>query len=170
MKNLKYFMALPYRIEIQPIPESKGGGYGASIPQLGKYAVCADGETIEEALNNLAEIKKERLIAYLEEGVVIPEPASAEEDYSGKFLVRIPKSLHRELAQRAKQNDISLNQLVTSLLSSGLVYEVHQSALQELKQEIKYLQCRIHDLRYIMQPSAPKYQISRYVFDYEKAA
>ncbi len=139
MKDLEYFMALPYRIEIAPIPESKGGGYEASIPQLGKYAVRADGETIEEALQDLQAIKRERLAAYLEEGLCVPEPEPDEEEYSGKFLVRMPKSLHRDLSHRAKENNVSLNQFVTSLLSNGLATEAHRSALQELQQEIRFL-------------------------------
>jgi len=170
MKNLEYFMTLPYRIEIQPIPEEKGGGYEASIPQLGRYSVRADGETIEEALDGLKAIKEERLAEYLEEGLVIPEPEPDDGEYSGKFLVRIPKTLHRELSQRAKQNDVSLNQLITFLLSSGLALEEHHSALQELKQEIRHLRYRIHDLRYTMQHGFDRSQISGYISDYQEAA
>ncbi len=138
MKNLEYFMKLPYRIEIQPIPEKKGGGYEASIPQLGKSSVRADGETVEEALNGLQAVKQERLASYLEEGLLIPEPDPDEEDYSGKFVVRIPKSLHRELSQRAKQNNVSLNQFVIFLLSSGLGLETHRFAPRGLKQEMSW--------------------------------
>lgn len=120
MKTLDYYMALRYRIEIAPIPEEKGGGYEASIPELGRYAVCADGETIQEALVNLEAIKRDVLEDHLEEGLPIPEPMPKEEDYSGKFVLRIPKSLHRELSQRAREDNVSLNQYTTAVLSAGL--------------------------------------------------
>jgi antitoxin HicB len=165
MKNLEYFMALPYRIEIQPIPDSKGGGYEASIPLLGKYAVRADGETIEEALEGLQAIKQETLGSYLEEGLVIPEPEPDEEDYSGKFVVRMAKSLHRELVLRAKENGVSLNLFVSSLLASRLQCDTCFSELDNLKQEVRYLRHRVYDLRYKVQRvqrGASEHQISTY--------
>ena len=133
MKDLQYFMGLPYRIEIQPIPSSKGGGYDASIPLLGKRSVCGYGETIDEALSNLQRVKEERLGEYLEEGLDIPEPDEEDDSYSGKFLVRIPKSLHRELAHRAKEEGVSLNSLVTSILSRGMVEQKWVVLLEGLK-------------------------------------
>ncbi|HXT04816.1 MAG TPA: toxin-antitoxin system HicB family antitoxin, partial [Casimicrobiaceae bacterium] len=37
--------------------------------------------------------------------------------YSGKFVVRVPRSVHARLARKAKQEGVSLNQLVSSVLS-----------------------------------------------------
>jgi predicted HicB family RNase H-like nuclease len=48
----------------------------------------------------------------------IPLPAT-EQDYSGKFVLRLPKSLHRRLAQQAEQEGVSLNQYAVSLLSEA---------------------------------------------------
>lgn len=118
-KNLDYFMSLPYRIELEPIPAEEGGGFSAGIPLLSRYAVQGYGDTAAEALEALEEIKLDRLTAYLDAEVAIPEPEQ-EEDFSGRFVLRIPKYLHRELSLRAKQNNVSLNQFVTSLLSIGL--------------------------------------------------
>ncbi len=146
MKNLEYYLGLPYRIEIRPISEDKGGGYEASIPQLGRYAICGDGDSAEEALRNLDTIKKERLAAYLEEGLPIPEPEPDEAEYSGKFIVRIPKSLHMELALKAKQNNVSLNQYVGSLLAGGLQADKFHSALADFAQDIKDLRQQLSDL------------------------
>ncbi len=127
MKNLDYSMKLPYRMEIEPIPENEGGGYCVSIPQLGRYALRADGETPDEALRNLEDVKRDLFASYLEEGVEIPEPEPDEEAYSGKFLVRIPRTLHRELALKAKENRVSLNQFVAFLLARGCEIEKHGS-------------------------------------------
>ena len=144
-KDLSYYVGLPYRIEIQPIPENKGGGYEASIPELGRYAVCADGDTVEGALQSLEAIKRERLSAYLEEGYTIPEPELDEEVHSGKFVLRIPKYLHRELARRAKENGVSLNQFISSLLSRELLREKLESELAEVKQELQSVRACISE-------------------------
>ena len=57
----------------------------------------------------------------LADGDYIPEPAPVEvEEYSGKFVVRLPRSLHRQLAQRAERENTSLNQLVVMFLSEGM--------------------------------------------------
>ena len=53
-----------------------------------------------------------------ESGSDIPLPSQAPE-YSGRFNVRIPKSLHQRLAETAEREGVSLNQLVLSLLSRG---------------------------------------------------
>jgi len=118
--SLEHYLGLPYRIEIMPLSEEDGGGFMASIPQLGRWALCADGHTIQEAVDRLREIKRERFSDYLEEGIPIPEPEPDIEEFSGKFVLRIPKYLHRELAVRAKENNVSLNQFVGSLLAGSL--------------------------------------------------
>ena len=46
----------------------------------------------------------------------IPEPLSLKK-YSGKFMVRIPPAVHRDLSILASENNISLNRLVSSKLS-----------------------------------------------------
>lgn len=115
-KNLDYFLRLPYRIELEEIAPDLGGGISVCIPALGRYSVHADGDTVQQALDKLEEIKRDRLEAYLEAGVSIPEPEK-DEHFSGKFVLRIPKYLHKELSMKARQNNVSLNHLITSLLS-----------------------------------------------------
>jgi hypothetical protein len=41
-------------------------------------------------------------------------------DYQGRFLVRVPASVHRELVERAARDHTTLNQLVLSYISRGL--------------------------------------------------
>jgi predicted HicB family RNase H-like nuclease len=52
-------------------------------------------------------------------GQDIPLPRDMEE-HSGKFMLRIPRSLHRNLARAAKREGVSLNQYVTTLLAAGV--------------------------------------------------
>ena len=56
--------------------------------------------------------------AAYEHGIDIPLPSYPEE-YSGKFVVRLPRSLHRRLAESAERDGVSLNQYVVMLLSGG---------------------------------------------------
>jgi len=57
-------------------------------------------------------------VAY-EDGMDIPEPRS-EQEYSGKFFIRTPKSLHRALAQIAEREGVSLNQFLVATLSRAI--------------------------------------------------
>jgi antitoxin HicB len=148
-KDLEYYMACPYRIEIEPIPPTKGGGYAASVPELGRFAVCADGETIEKAVTNLEAIKRERLADYLDKGLAIPEPKAEEEpEYSGHFVVRIPKVLHRNLALSARKNGVSLNQYVSTMLASGLQEDRITTGYQSLASEIRLLRKQVCSFTY----------------------
>jgi antitoxin HicB len=65
-----------------------------------------------------ADAKKEWIAAALEDGIGIPEP-NGDEQYSGQFKLRIPKSLHRELAEESKREGISMNQYCLYLLSKN---------------------------------------------------
>jgi predicted RNase H-like HicB family nuclease len=115
-KDLNYYMNLPYKIEI--IPEEDGTGFNAVIPDL--KGCMAFGETSEEALETLNEVKQIWIEAALDRGWRIPEPIIEEREYSGKFNVRIPPYLHRDLVKFAENQNTSLNQLVLALLSEGL--------------------------------------------------
>jgi len=70
-------------------------------------------------LEMLEDAKKCWFTACLEDGVPIPEPARLE-DYSGQFKLRLPKSLHKQLAQRSSEEGVSMNQYCVYLLSKGL--------------------------------------------------
>lgn len=104
MKTLNDYLALSYRMEI--IRDSDEGGFVASYPDLPGCITC--GETEEEALKNALDAKKAWLEAALEENIEIPEPDSLEA-YSGQFKLRLPRSLHRSLAEHSQREGISMN-------------------------------------------------------------
>ena len=112
MKTLNEYMALPYKMEI--VEDKEEGGFVVSFPDLPGCITC--GETVESAVANAMDAKKAWLEAALEEGLTIHEPDSIE-DYSGQFKLRIPKSLHRLLAEHSKREGISMNQYCLYLLS-----------------------------------------------------
>jgi antitoxin HicB len=60
----------------------------------------------------------------LDDGQAIPEPRPLE-SYSGKFIVRLPKSLHRQLADRADRDGVSLYALVNVALAQYVENGVH---------------------------------------------
>ncbi len=112
MKTLNDYMAMSYRMEV--VEDKTESGFVVSYPDLPGCITC--GETVESAIANALDAKKAWIEAALEEGIEIPEPDSIE-DYSGQFKLRIPKSLHRLLAEHSKREGISMNQYCVYLLS-----------------------------------------------------
>ena len=110
--TLNEYLKLPYRMEI--VEDQAEGGYVASFPDLPGCITC--GESIESAVSNAQDAKKVWLEAALQEKITIPEPDSLEE-YSGQFKLRIPRSLHKALAEQSKREGISMNQYCVYLLS-----------------------------------------------------
>ena len=114
MKTLNDYMAMSYRMEI--VEDKDEGGFVVSYPDLPGCITC--GETVESAVANALDAKKAWLEAALEDGVEIHEPDSLE-DYSGQFKLRIPRSLHRSLAEHSQREGISMNQYCVYLLSKN---------------------------------------------------
>ena len=75
-KNIEYYMNLTYTIEVTKIPDDEGGGYCACIPVLGRWAFIGDGETPEEAIQHLEEVKRDLFEEYIRKGFMIPEPTN----------------------------------------------------------------------------------------------
>ncbi|MBQ5759753.1 MAG: toxin-antitoxin system HicB family antitoxin [Schwartzia sp.] len=116
MKDLDYYLSLPYKLEI--IPDTEEGGYAGRYPDLPGCITCAD--TIDKLAINAEDAKKAWLEAAIEDGITINEPEDKTSlNYSGQFKLRIPKSLHKELAEQSKFEGISMNQYCLYLLSQN---------------------------------------------------
>lgn len=116
-KSIEYYMQLPYKVEI--IPDNLGNGFTAILPELPGCMTAAEKFSELDPLINDAKLLW--LEVAIKHGDHIPEPAPPEEKtYSGKFLVRVPKSMHRQLSTRADIEETSLNQLIVSMLSESL--------------------------------------------------
>jgi predicted RNase H-like HicB family nuclease len=86
-QDLKYYLSLRYIIEIFPIPKEDGGGYCASMPyDFGILGIVGDGETIEEALEDLEDCKRRRFEHYIENNIEIPEPDLSIHDKRRQFV------------------------------------------------------------------------------------
>lgn len=114
MKTLSEYMAMSYRMEI--MEDKEEGGFVVSYPDLPGCITC--GKTIESVVENALDAKKAWIEAALEEGREIQEPDRLE-DYSGQFKLRIPRSLHKALAEHSKREGISMNQYCMYLLSKN---------------------------------------------------
>src|SRR5208282_5040094 len=114
-KKRDYFRTLPYAIILRKDEE---GDWVARIAEL--PGCTAHGSTQAEALSNLDEVMELWLEDALISGTAIPEPRTAERLPSGKWLQRVPRSLHKKLVELAEREDVSLNQLVTSMLSEAI--------------------------------------------------
>jgi predicted HicB family RNase H-like nuclease len=77
------------------------------------------GDTFEELGEMIQDAMRMWIETALEDGVDIPEPR-LEEEYSGKFIVRVPKSLHRELVATAEREGVSLNMYVATVLGKAV--------------------------------------------------
>ena len=112
VKNLDYYMNLKYEARIQ----KSDTGYFAEIPDLpGCMTFCEEFGQLKEMIEDA---KKAWFEMSIESNLEIPEPRE-EREFSGKFLLRLPRSLHRKLSNQAEENGVSLNQYVLSLLSGG---------------------------------------------------
>lgn len=99
------------RYEIDVVP-NEHGGYYARIPDF--PTIFTGGQTVEEALRNALEAIELMIEEHQDRGWEIPRPLAS---FSGRFNVRVPRELHRELAQRAKSQGVSLNAMVNLLLT-----------------------------------------------------
>jgi antitoxin HicB len=111
---------LRYPFTLRPLSREEGGGYLIEFPDL--PGCMSDGETVEDAIRNGRDAMEGWLEACRKLGRKVPKPTvpRPESAYSGRVLQRFPKTLHARLAARARQEGVSLNQLILSLVSEGL--------------------------------------------------
>ena len=104
-----------YPFEIRPLTKKEGGGYLITFPDL--PGCISDGETAEEALKNGLDAATAWLETAREFKDPIPKPGNPS---SGRFIMRVPKSIHARLVARAKQEGVSMNSLVMAYLAEAL--------------------------------------------------
>ena len=113
-QRVQELLKLPYRKVIRGDAQE---GFLAEAPEL--PGCFTAGETEDEALEMLREAMAAWIESALIDGDPVPEP-TPDPTYSGRVLVRMPKSLHRCLAERAKEEGVSLNQMAVTILAQGI--------------------------------------------------
>lgn len=109
-KTLDYYMELPYTVEVRHDED----GYFARVVELRGCMTWAD--SFEELGPMIEDSRRGWIEDALEHGDVVPEPRETG-GYSGKVVLRMPKSLHRDLTRRAEAENVSLNQLMVTGLA-----------------------------------------------------
>lgn len=117
---LEYYLGLSYPIQIYP---EVNGGYTVTIKDL--PGCISQAETKQEALEMIEDARIGWLEVAYAHNDPIPEP-QPEPSYSGKLLLRMPKSLHQRLAERASREGVSLNQYVNVLLGEANTIHLRQ--------------------------------------------
>ena len=107
--EIKDYMKLPYTKLVQEMNDESGHYFYGRVLELD--GCQSTGDTLEELYQNLNEAMEGYLEVKQENNLPIPIPETSN-NYSGKFTVRLPKTLHQKLAIEADKEGISLNQLV----------------------------------------------------------
>ena len=106
-----------YPFEVRPLSTEEGGGYLISFPD---FAECiSDGESVDEAIENGRDALKATVAALKAKKMSVPAPNGGGVA-SGKFVARVPKTVHAQLATRARAEGVSLNALVLTFIAQGL--------------------------------------------------
>jgi antitoxin HicB len=125
IKDLAYYESLPYTLTIRKDNE------GDFVARIGELPGCiAHGEDESSAIKNLRSMQRLWLEDALSAGDAIPEPEEETGLPSGKWLQRVPRRLHRDLVHLARRDNVSLNQLVTAMLSEAVTLSTCAHAVQ----------------------------------------
>jgi predicted RNase H-like HicB family nuclease len=130
---VEHYLSLQYPFVVQADPD---GGYVVFYPDL--PGCMTQAETLVELPAMAEDARVGWIETEYEQGSDIPEP-SYPQSYSGRFNVRLPKSLHRSLADGAEREGVSLNQYVLTLLAQGDSQARIERALDGLKGKAQVL-------------------------------
>lgn len=134
-QDLEYYAQLPYTIILEKWDDGRGPYWVARVAELPHCLI--HGDTPEEAIREIEEVKLDWIKSNLEDGLPIPEPV--DHKYSGQIRLRISPSLHKYLADRAAIEDVSLNHYMATALarSVGLGTDVVNSKMRSSRKTHK---------------------------------
>jgi len=103
-----------YRLEVF---RDEDGSWVAEVPELpGCVAACLDAQ-------DLFALAEDAIAAWIEaavdDGRTVPAPV-ADDEYSGRFVLRVPTGIHRRLAAQARRERVSLNTLCATALAASV--------------------------------------------------
>ena len=113
------YTSLPYHFLLVRDGEDKGKPWTASVEEL--PGCTSHGKTSDDALDGIEAAMAKWIAVALEEGREIQEPRSAA-THSGRLLLRMPRTLHADLTRASEREGVSLNQFITDVLASTIVW------------------------------------------------
>jgi antitoxin HicB len=116
MRTAQEYLSLPYTMSVRR--DDRDSVYVARIKEIS--ACTGHGDTAAAALEMLQDNLEDWIADAIEQGDPIPLPEDLSELPSGKWVQRVPRSIHKRLAEVAETEGVSLNQLVTSFISESL--------------------------------------------------
>jgi len=112
------YMDLPYHISVvRDEGDAKERGWSARVEEL--PGCEAHGATLEDAVRGIRGAMQQWIERALTSERQVPEPRRAQR-HSGRVLLRMPQSLHAELARAAERDEVSLNHLIAKALANAL--------------------------------------------------
>lgn len=131
-QKLEYYCNLSYTIIVERWDDGEGPYWLARVVELPHCII--HGDTPEEAVSEIEEVKRDWIKSNLERGLNIPEPIPHKN--SGQISLRIPPSLHKMLSDRAIVDGVSLNQYMNTVLAGavGLPIKLSRRSAQETNQ------------------------------------
>jgi predicted HicB family RNase H-like nuclease len=149
-----------YNISIRKVAFEGSMYFEAKVKELPDIAEYA--ETHEEAYSLALDSITVTYEVFNEKGRTMPPPIEPIEDYSGRITLRLPKSLHRFLAETSDHDGVSLNQHIVNILTyySG-------AYLTDLSEQLVSIQDAPPKTTYCSQPG-PKQNVLRLVNKQDK--
>jgi antitoxin HicB len=119
VRSVDDYTSRPYHLLLVRDSDDKARPWAASVEEL--PGCLSRGKTSKEALGGIEAALANWIENALEEGREIPEPKSAA-THSGRLLLRMPKTLHADLTRASEREGVSLNQFITDVLASAILW------------------------------------------------
>ena len=113
------YLEMPYEISLVRRDDEQGPAWVAQVEEL--PGCEARGRTAEEALTEARAVMASWIVDALANGRPVPAPRAAA-THSGRLLVRMPPTLHADLARLADREKVSLNTLIVGVLSGAIAW------------------------------------------------
>ncbi len=143
-------MKRPYARVLVP---DETGGYVAEVLELS--GCVSEGDTPDEAIDNLDDAMLGWLKVAIEDGTHIPEPLESA-NYNGRILLRVPRWVHRQCVRLAEVDGVSLNQWILEAIGervgaqgflARLTERVRHSGVLAIEEE--WQMTRVQRVRYL---------------------
>src|SRR3954469_12430380 len=122
-RSVEEYLDLAYSISLS---RAEDGDWLATVDEL--PGCEARGAVPAEAAARVHEAMGDWIAAALAEGKAVPTPRNG---LSGRLLVRMPRTLHADLARAAAREQVSLNQFITAALSAPVRWRREAPAAPE---------------------------------------